>query len=111
MAFRSFRHNFHDASLVGFSVGPRREVTLEIKPDSVWNKTAGIVLVRFGAVDNFNEVKSFLEELPAPPSSGASLAEIIGLKYEKEKPYPVLLALANVGHVVIRSKKVTEAGT
>jgi hypothetical protein len=51
MAFRSFPFNFHDGRLTDFSVGPRKEVTLHIALDSVWNqKQERTVLVRFGAI-------------------------------------------------------------
>jgi hypothetical protein len=30
MKFRSFKHNYHDGQLAGFTLGPRRELTLEV---------------------------------------------------------------------------------
>ncbi len=71
MAFRSFKHEFHDASLVSYSIGPRREIELEIDLDPVWNETGGIVRVRFGNIKNFDHVKRFLESIPPLPSKDA----------------------------------------
>ena len=108
MTFRSLQHNFHDAGLVGVSIGPRREIELEIDLDPVWNETARTVRVRFGGISNFEQVKEFLGGLPSPPASGAYIAEIIGLQYEGRKPYPVVLDLTDIGHIQIESKHVTE---
>ena len=108
MAFRSFKHDFHDASLVSFTIGPRRDIELEIALDPVWNKIGKIVHVRFGNIRNFDDVKQFFESIPIPQSKDAYLAEIIGLNYEKNKPYPVILDLADVGDLVIKAGNVRE---
>ena len=67
MAYRSLKYEFHDASLVGFSIGPRREIELEIDLNPVWNKIGGIVRLRSGNIKNFDDVKQFFGSIPTPP--------------------------------------------
>jgi hypothetical protein len=64
--------------------------------------------VRFGNIKNFDDVKLLLENIPPSPSNEAYLAEIIGLNYEKKKPYPIIIDLADVGYAVIEAGNVTE---
>ena len=65
MASHGLRNHYHDAGLAGYTIGPRREVTLKIQLDSVWNPNGGPVNVRFGGIGNFEEVKRFLGAFPA----------------------------------------------
>src|SRR6186997_2368785 len=92
MKFRSFRHNFHDGHLANFTLGPRRELTLEIALDPVWNKEApSSAFVRFGGIGNFDEVAAFFRALPEPRQADESIAEVISLHYaEDEKGCAVL---------------------
>jgi hypothetical protein len=108
MTFRAFRHNFHDSQLVGFRLGPRRELTLEIALDPVWNKAGPpSASVRFGGIENFDDVASFFHALP-PPRRDAYVAEIIGLRYPGDGPNWVVLDLSGHGHIRIQSRHVTE---
>lgn len=111
MVFRSFRHHYHDGHLAGFSLGPRRELVLEIALDLVWNKAAASsdVRVRFGAIENFDEVSAYFRALRPRPGDGAYLAEIVGLRYVSEGPNWVTLDLAGQGHIRIRARHVEES--
>src|SRR5262245_22448792 len=110
MKFRSFRHNFHDSWLASFTLGPRRELTLEIALDPVWNKEAPpSASVRFGGIENFDEVASFFRALPPPPRPDAYVAEIIGLQYSGDGANWVVVALDGHGHIRVQSQHVTES--
>jgi hypothetical protein len=100
MKFRSFKHNFHDGQLASFTLGPRRELTLEIALDPVWNKEGpSSAFVHFGSIGNFDDVVSFFRALPQPPRPDAYIAEVIGLQYLKDGPNWVVVDLAGHGHV------------
>ena len=110
MKFRSFRHNFHDGHLSKFTLGPRRELTLEFALDPVWNKEGpGSASVRFGAIDNYDEVASFFRALPQPEHPDGYIAEVIGLQYLEERPNWVIMDLDGHGHIRIHSRHVTES--
>ena len=110
MKFRSFRHNFHDGQLASFTLGPRRELTLEIALDPVWNKAGpSSASVRFGGIENFDEVASFFRALPPPPRPDAYIAEVIGLGYLGDGPNWVVVDLAGHGRIRVHSHHVTES--
>ena len=110
MKFLSFKNNFHDGQLAGFTLGPRRELTLEIALDPVWNKGAqSSVSVRFGNIENFDEVASYFRSLPSPPHSDAYIAEVIGLRYLRDGPEGIVVDLAGHGHIKVRSHHITES--
>jgi hypothetical protein len=110
MTFRSFKHNFHDGHLASFTLGPRRELALEIALDPVWNKDApSSAFVRFGGIENFDEVATFFRALPTPPRPDACIAEVIGLQYLGEGPNWVVVDLERHGHIKVLSQHVTES--
>jgi hypothetical protein len=109
MAFRSFQRNYHDACLASFTLGPRRELILEIALDPVWNKQAPpTAYVRFGGIENYDEIVSFFRALP-PPRSNGYIAEIVGLQYTGDGPNWVVADLQGHGHIRIRSHHVIES--
>lgn len=73
----ALRYYYHDGALVSFDIGPRREVTLTIHLDEVWNPNGGTIGVRFGAVANLDEVRAFLSRIPPPASGSAGCIETI----------------------------------
>lgn len=79
--FHTFKYVYHDGHLVSYELGPRREITLIIFLDSNWNKNIKKnVELRFGAINNFNEVTSFFKEkIKTPTSSNSFLGEIVEL--------------------------------
>ena len=66
MAFRRLTYGYHDAQLEACELGPQREVVLQVRLDPVWNRHAPrYVRLRFGAIQNFDEVQVFFERLKA----------------------------------------------
>lgn len=60
-------HNFHEGSFRDWQIGPRRELTLWITVTLLPpGRTAGLMnnydyRLRFGAIENFEEVRAFFE--------------------------------------------------
>ena len=109
MKCRSFRHNYHDGQLSRYTLGPRRELTLEVALDPVWNReTSHSALVRFGGVENFDEVASYFRGLPAPPGPDAYIAEVVDLGHLEDSPNWVVVELAGYGQIRIHSRHVAE---
>lgn len=63
MAVPEMPYDFHDALLEDFEVGPRREVTLRISLYSVFYPASPVVLVRFGAITNFDTVTVYFGKI------------------------------------------------
>ena len=111
MAFRTFPFHFHDGQLTDFAVGPRHEVTLYIALDPVWNqKQERTVLVRFGAIQNFDEVTAFFEKIKRPADRDRSIAEVVGLVHSGDRKDSVIVDLSRIGSVEIRSRHITVVG-
>ena len=65
MSAKTLKYRYHDAVVERRQVGPRREIILELQLDPVLNPGAPQkVRLRFGGVENFNEVRSFFEKAP-----------------------------------------------
>lgn len=76
-------YNFHDAALASIRVGPRREVTLTVALDLPGRLGDHIAHIRFGGIDNFEEVRAFFGNLPPRPSTRAFIDRIAQLDYAK----------------------------
>ena len=62
-------NNYHDARLESVAIGPRRELTLFIHLDPVWNATIlEDAVVRFGGIVNFDEVERFFSDMHCDPA-------------------------------------------
>ncbi len=108
MGFRRFPFNFHDGQLRDFSIGPRSELTLHIALDPVWNeKQERTVLVRFGAIQNFEAVAAFFEKIERPRDPERSIAEVVGLVHSGVTKGVVIVDLSPCGSVEINSRHVT----
>lgn len=108
MKFRTFQHNYHDGSLVSFTLGPRRELTLEVELDPIWNSQRLSARVRFGGIENYDAVADYFRALPLQRSGELYITGIMGLEYSRQELNSVILDLDNYGHVIIRSKHITE---
>jgi hypothetical protein len=93
--------------LLDFTIGPRREVALEIALDPFWNKGDGrTVRVHLGAVDNLDEVAAYFYGLRKPVQPGGAIAGVIGLAYVGDRKDAVVVDLERCGSVTIQSRRV-----
>ena len=108
MAFaKQFAHSYHDGALVAATIGPRREVSLVIRLDPVWNHGVDKeCTVRLGAIRNFEDVAAFVRTLRAPEHPGAYIDGVLHLGWTAEGN--VRLELATHGFVEISRPKVVE---
>lgn len=105
----SSRHNFHDGQIESFALGPRRELTIKIALDPVWNvQGPRSVAMRFGTIENFEEVAAFFEALPTPPAPDAYIAEIEGIVFSEKEANGVVVDLASHGSIRIRARHFSE---
>jgi hypothetical protein len=109
MELRQFKHSYHDAWLVRFTVGPRREIALEIALNAVWNEGLGVAHVRFGGIKNLDSVTAFLERLPARPAPHAYLAEIMELTLKVGRSRTAILELDPIGRIEVEAVLIEEA--
>jgi hypothetical protein len=81
------KYNYHDGWLSGVSIGPRKEVTLRIILDSVWNNDKDLTAeVRFGAIYNYDDVAEYCDILAKEcEEDGGVGARIDALHYKEEK--------------------------
>ena len=104
---KRFSHSYHDGGLVAAIVGPRREISLVIRLDPVWNN--GLEkesTVRMGAIQNFDDVAAFVRALAPPDFPGAYIDEVVHLDWTSEGN--VRLSLATHGLVDVSRPKVVE---
>ncbi len=108
MRFRRFPYNFHDAQLIDFGIGPRHEVSIQVRLDPIWNeRQARIVVVRFGAIRNMEAVAEFFGTIARPVDSDRSLDEVAGLAHHSRTKDVVILDLCHTGAIEIHSRNVT----
>ena len=101
-------YEYHDGSLEAVELGPRREVTLHIGLDPVWNNGDALVRrVRFSAIENYEEAATFFRPYASsePPNSG-SLDTIVGIS--KPGKELVGIEMARLGYIELRGPKVRE---
>ncbi len=100
-------NNYHDACLERVALSPRRELTLFLHLDPVCNPSiARDAVVRFGAIDNYEEVAAFFSALPAPGADGTFLAGVSRLEQEPAGGW--LLDVEGYGELCIMSSKCIE---
>lgn len=60
MPVTELKYNLHDSQIAQFSFGPRREITLTIVLDPVWNENQErTIKLRFSAIENLEAIQSF----------------------------------------------------
>ena len=81
------KYNYHDGWLAGSTIGPRREVTLRIMLDSVWNDDKELAVdIRFGGIENYDVVAEYCEILAKEcKEDGGVGSRIDALDYNSEK--------------------------
>ena len=92
---------------MGFTLGPRRELILDVLLDPVWNKHSASANLRFGAIENFDQVSSFFGSLPKPQADGC-IAEIEKLEADDVGGNALLLQLSAQASLRIESRKISE---
>ena len=98
--------NFHDGQLEAVEFGPRREVTLSVRLDPVWNGgDARVQRLQLSAVENYEEVRAFFARATAPDAE-RPIAEVIGVVRAADGV--VGLDLTRLGYVEVRTRKVRE---
>jgi hypothetical protein len=81
MNTQRLNNNYHDAQIDRFALGPRKDLTLFLHLDPVWNTSiARDAVIRFGAIGNYEEVEAFFAALPPPRAEGAFMAEVSALE-------------------------------
>ena len=92
---------------MGFALGPRREVILDVLLDSVWNKRSTSASVRFGAIENYDQILSFFRSLPKPQANRC-IAEIEKLEVDNADRNAVVIQLSGYSSLKINSRKISE---
>ncbi len=106
--FRRFPYNFHDGHLIDFSIGPRREISIHVRLDPIWNeRQERTVIVRFGGIVNMDAVTSFFGRIERPEDTTHAIDEVIGLIYLREKKDVVVLDLHKSGSVEIHTRNIS----
>ncbi len=99
-------NDYHDAQLERVAIGPRREVTLFIHLDPVWNRTIlENAVVRFGSISKFEEVERFFSALRSDAARDF-ITEVCRLEAGQKGSW--LLDLEGYGEIVIRTTRCTE---
>jgi hypothetical protein len=102
-----FKAEYHDGQVEAIDIGPRREVTLTVRLDPVWNDgDSSTRRLHFSAIQNFEEVTAFFRK--GSPARGETdyVDEIIGIVLASKGV--VGLDLAELGYVELRGAKVHE---
>jgi hypothetical protein len=103
----ALKNNYHDSQLRSFSIGPRNELTLEVQLDPVWNPGGpSNARIRFGAIENLDEVKRFFNGIALPRSEGAFLTEVTSVACERKATW--ILDLSDYGNIRIVAKHCEE---
>ena len=99
---------YHDGQVEAIDVGPRRELTLTVRLDPVWNDGDDSTRrLHFSAIQNFEEVAAFFQRgLPARVQA-RYLDEVVGIVLASKGV--IGLDLANLGYVELRGAKLSES--
>ncbi|KAA9333070.1 hypothetical protein F0P96_08790 [Hymenobacter busanensis] len=107
MNLTTLKHNYHDAWLVAYALGPRREIVLTVWLDSVWNPTVlNPVTLRLSAIGNYEAVAGFFTRAFSGASSRNSLDEIERITPEAPG---FRIAFAEAGEILVAAAKIQEA--
>lgn len=106
MRLPSLLNDYHDAQLERVAIGPRRELTLFLHLDPVWNPSIlEYAVVRFGSIANFEEVERFFSGLRCDPARDF----ITGVcRLEPARQGGWVVDLDGYEEIVIRTSRCTE---
>ena len=107
-------YTFHDSWLIEVRVGPRREVVMGAFLDAMEQEPAisGIgVRLRFGAIENFDEIRAFFSALQKHEKPPLYYGRIDWLGYDRDEPLRsnrlvLRINLERHGSAVIRCRNV-----
>ena len=100
--------NYHDGQLEALEIGPRREITLSVRLDPVWNGGDDRVQrLHLSAIENFEEVRAFFENVASAESRDRPLGEVI--RIARAANGAVGVDLSPQGYVEVQTRKVREA--
>ena len=108
-------HHYHDGWISGVTIGPRREITLRVILDSVWNDgVPRTVAIRFGGIENHGPVAEYCELLAQDCAEGGGEGSRIDrLHYDSDRPsnpnsHWLVLEVEGFGTTKIHCRSVTE---
>ncbi len=98
---------YHDGQLEAVELGERRDVTLTIRLDPVWNGgQSPSRRIRFSGIENYDAVRAFFAKMPERPRADASLDEVVALVQPAKDR--IGLDLARLGYIELQGAKVRE---
>lgn len=99
---------YHDGQVESIDVGPRREVTVTVRLDPVWNNgDYSTRRLHFSAIHNFEEVAAFFRRGSLARGEVGYIDEVI--RIVRASKGIVGLELASLGYVEMRGAKVSES--
>jgi len=113
MTFRRLKYVYHDALIVNYEIGPSNELSLNVvlmpylNPNSP--NSLNEVSIKFGKIQNFDDVVSFFAEVSNSSESKffPDKIEIVNFVYEHK--FKWILSLQEHGAITIHSFKCTES--
>jgi hypothetical protein len=109
---RRLKYEYHDASVTGISIGPRREITLTAELDHCVSGHDAVINLRFGGIANFAQVEDFFRGVIADLGE-SYVGRIDGLGYDESvasssRDIVLRVDLDLYGTVQIHCQSVTE---
>ena len=113
---KEIQYEYHDGWIDSVSIGPRKEVTIGVCLDTVWNPGTDHAEIRFGGIYNYECVSKYFERIEKDTSDIDGGFEVNALHYDRKassKPgdLNVFLDVETVGHIRIHCKNMTEMKT
>jgi hypothetical protein len=103
MAFRKLKYEYHESLLQRCQLGPGREITLEIRLNSIWNPDGPQnVNLYFSDIRNFEELQALFEHVQEV-SNQQALDEVIGIVCRENERWDV--DLARIGNISVKTSK------
>jgi hypothetical protein len=102
------RAEYHDGAVESVEVGPRREVAITVRLDSVWNDGDGSTRrLHFSAIQNFEEVAAFFRRASPADGGGVFVDEVIRIDLVSKGIIGIEFDV--LGYIELRGAKVRES--